>query len=144
MTASPPYATTPGRRKNMQAIRRADTKPEMAVRRLLHAAGKRYRVDYAPEPALRRRADIVFTRQRVAVFIDGCFWHGCPDHFRSPSANQDYWGPKLARNQERDIETTSRLEAAGWRVMRFWEHEQPGSVAERVILAMTPGKQSER
>lgn len=124
----------------MQAIRRTDTKPEMAVRRLLHAAGKRYRVDYAPEPALRRRADIVFTRQRIAVFIDGCFWHGCPEHFRSPSANQDYWTPKLARNRERDVDTTARLESGGWTVMRFWEHEDAAWIAQQLIDATKPGR----
>lgn len=122
----------------MQAIRRTDTKPEIAVRKLLHAAGKRYRVDYAPEPSLRRRADIVFTRQRVAVFIDGCFWHGCPEHFRQPSANPDYWGPKLTQNRERDIDTTTRLLAAGWTVMRFWEHEGAASIARQVIDAVAP------
>lgn len=112
---------------------RRDTKPEVEVRRLLHAAGLRYRVDF---PALasdrRRRADIVFTSRRIAVFIDGCFWHGCPQHFVAPKANSDYWGPKIARNRERDIDTTERLEADGWLVLRFWEHEAPSDVAARI------------
>src|SRR4051812_33022660 len=101
----------------MQGNRSRDTKPELAVRRLIHAAGLRYQVDVRPEPNLPRRADIVFTKQRIAVFIDGCYWHGCEHHMRVPSkANADYWSKKLARNAERDTETTERLEQAGWRV----------------------------
>ncbi|WP_425842697.1 very short patch repair endonuclease [Agrococcus sp. TSP3-2-1] len=114
----------------MRGNTRRDTAPEIAVRRLLHAAGLRYRVDF---PALssdrRRRADIVFTRRRVVVFIDGCFWHGCPEHFIAPKANAAYWGPKIARNIARDVDTNERLEAEGWRVLRFWEHEDPKAVA---------------
>jgi len=109
-----------------------DTKPELAVRRLLHAHGFRYRVNFRPSREIRRTADIVFTRRRVAVFIDGCFWHGCPLHGTSPTANADYWGPKLARNVERDLETTALLTAAGWTVLRFWEHENPADVAALV------------
>jgi DNA mismatch endonuclease (patch repair protein) len=122
----------------MQANRRRDTLPELAVRRLLHADGLRYRVDFAPFDR-RRRADIVFTRKRVAVFIDGCFWHGCPVHSAQPKANTDYWGPKLDRNVERDRETTASLEARGWTVLRFWEHDPPDRVAaaiEAVIRAI--------
>ncbi|WP_415296883.1 hypothetical protein [Cellulosimicrobium sp. SJTW-1] len=86
----------------MQAIRRRDTKPELAVRRVLHARGLRYRVDFAPLPGLRRRADIVFTRARVAVFIDGCFWHGCPEHGQQAfKRNIDYWPSKIAGNVAR-------------------------------------------
>ena len=116
----------------MQAIRRRDTKPEIAVRRLLHAAGLRYRIDYAPLSP-RRRADIVFTRKRVAVFIDGCFWHGCPQHFQPPRANTAYWGPKISRNRERDRETADALRDAGWRVLRYWEHETPEAIAGDVM-----------
>jgi len=116
----------------MLGNRARDTKPELAVRRLLHAHGYRYRVNFRPSAGLRRTADIVFTRRRIAVFIDGCFWHGCPLHGTSPRANAAYWGPKLARNMERDLETTAVLEAQGWLVLRFWEHEPPASVAAAV------------
>lgn len=132
-----PWASSPAARKAMQGNRSRDTKPELAVRRLIHAAGLRYRVHARPEPALPRRADIVFTKQRIAVFIDGCYWHGCAQHARVPSqANTDYWQRKLARNIERDIETTSRLQCAGWRVLRFWEHEPPHDVAEAIVRAV--------
>ena len=114
-----------------------DTKPELAVRRLLHADGFRYRVNFRLDPSLRRTADIVFTRCRVAVFIDGCFWHGCPLHGTSPKANSGYWGPKLARNVERDLETTAFLTASGWTVLRFWEHENPADVAALVERTLT-------
>lgn len=135
------WVSTDAARSVMRANVRRDTRPELAVRRLLHAAGLRYRVDV---PLLasdrRRRADIVFTRRRVAIFIDGCFWHGCPAHFVAPRSNADYWGPKIARNRERDFETTARLEAEGWLVLRFWEHEAPQSVAVEIIAAV--GKRS--
>lgn len=119
----------------MQRNRGRDTSPELAVRRLLHAAGLRYRVDFAPLGG-RRRADIVFTRKRIAVFIDGCFWHGCPIHATRPKANADYWGQKLDRNIERDLETTASLQSAGWTVLRFWEHEAPTDVAETISKAV--------
>lgn len=133
MTADSSWASSPERRRNMQANRRRDTAPELAVRRLLHAHGRRYRVDLPPEPELRRRADIVFTRQRIAVFIDGCFWHGCPEHGRRTfGTNADYWPGKIAGNIARDSDTNARLADAGWRVMRFWEHEPP----EAIVLAI--------
>lgn len=105
------------------------------MRRLLHAAGLRYRVDFAPLGG-RRRADIVFTRRRIAVFIDGCYWHGCPKHATLPKRNADYWLPKLERNIERDRETDAILQAAGWRVLRHWEHEDPAIVADAISRAV--------
>lgn len=116
----------------MRANRRRDTKPELAIRRILHAQGFRYRVDYPAGSDKRRRADIVFTRQKVAVFIDGCFWHGCPEHATIPKVHSDYWIPKLMRNRERDVETSLELESEGWTVLRFWEHDDPVSVAAAV------------
>lgn len=116
----------------MVANRGRDTAPELAVRRLLHAAGLRYRVDYAPLGG-RRGADIVFTRRRVAVFIDGCFWHGCPEHATAPKTNAGYWGPKLERNIVRDRETDASLLDAGWRVLRFWGHEPATAVADKIL-----------
>jgi DNA mismatch endonuclease (patch repair protein) len=116
----------------MRSNRRRDTVPEIAVRARLHASGLRYRVDFSPA-GNRRRADIVFTRQRLAVFIDGCFWHGCPTHATTPATNVDYWIPKLRRNWERDRETDADLRAAGWTVARFWEHEDPDIIAAHII-----------
>lgn len=130
------WATSEGTRKSMLANTRRDTTTELAVRRLLHARGLRYRVDHAPVPGLRRRADIVFTRARLAIFIDGCFWHGCPLHATSPQRNSDYWGPKLAANIARDADTNIQLEAAGWTVLRFWEHESPLDVVSAVASAL--------
>ena len=127
----------------MLANRRRDTSIELAVRRLLHAAGARYRVDFAPDPtSRRRRADIVFTRAKVAVFMDGCFWHGCPEHFVPPRSNTEYWGPKIARNMERDRETTERLEALRWTVMRFWEHEDPLEGAGTILEVLHRSRSS--
>lgn len=116
----------------MQGNRGRDTKAELAVRRLVHARGMRYRVNVRPERDLRRTADLLFTRARVAVFIDGCYWHGCPEHFSMPATNLDYWESKIGRNRHRDVETTALLEERGWTVLRFWEHEAPTSVAERI------------
>lgn len=111
---------------------RRDTEPELLLRRELHRLGLRYRVDH-PLPGLpRRRADVLFTRARVAVFVDGCFWHGCPDHKTSPANNAAWWTTKLARNVERDRETDAHLIALGWRVLRVWEHEDMGRAAMRI------------
>ncbi|SRX92149.1 DNA G:T-mismatch repair endonuclease [Microbacterium testaceum StLB037] [Mycobacterium shimoidei] len=121
----------------MQGNRSRDTAPELAVRRLVHGMGLRYRVNTRPLPTLRRTADLVFTRRRVAVFVDGCFWHGCPDHHRQPSANAGYWTAKVARNRARDIATDETLAAAGWTVLRFWAHQSPADVAEAIRKAVT-------
>lgn len=140
MEASDSWATSRGVRASMQANRRKDTGPELAIRRRLHAAGLRYRVDFAPlADDQRHRADIVFTRRRIAVFIDGCFWHGCPTHYVAPRANSEYWSAKVARNTERDAETNARLAAAGWVVLRFWEHEPAADVAAAVIGVVSAG-----
>lgn len=127
------WASSEGTRRSMRANRGRDTKPELAVRRIVHAAGLRYRVNMRPEPSFRRTADIVFTRARVATFIDGCFWHGCPEHYQRPASNIEYWDGKRARNHERDEETTARLQSAGWVVLRFWEHEAPSDIAAKII-----------
>jgi DNA mismatch endonuclease (patch repair protein) len=121
----------------MQAIRSVDTKPELAVRRVLHSRGLRYRVGVRPEEALPRRADIVFTKQRIAIFIDGCFWHGCPLHGRTSFRhNTAYWPEKIRTNRARDKHTTASLEASGWLVLRFWEHEDPAVVADVIEAAV--------
>lgn len=118
--------------RRMSTLKRTDNEAELAVRRVLYAAGCRYRVQY-PVPGLPRRTiDIAFTRAKVAVFIDGCFWHGCPEHGTAPRANSDWWGVKLAANRGRDLDTTARLTDQGWRVLRVWEHEPPVETLERV------------
>lgn len=133
MSAAESWASSPGRRRNMRAIRSRDSQAELAVRRLLHARGLRYRVDVAPLVGLRRRADILFTRQRIAVFIDGCFWHGCPVHGRKTfQHNSHYWPEKIATNIARDLDTNARLIAVGWQVLRFWEHRPAGEVAQEI------------
>lgn len=112
-----------------------DTGQEIAVRKLLHAAGLRYRV-HVPVPGMPRRTiDVVFGRAKIAVFMDGCFWHGCPTHATRPKSNAAWWGTKLDKNIARDRETTDHLRAAGWTVLRFWEHEDPRDIAEAVIRA---------
>lgn len=121
----------------MRRQRRVGTAPELDLRRELHDRGLRYRVDLAVLPDLRRRrADIVFTRARIVVFVDGCFWHGCPDHGTLPASNRDWWRAKLRRNVERDRETDQRLTAAGWVVLRFWEHEDVVGAADAVEAAV--------
>jgi len=115
----------------MLANRRRDTLPEMRVRRILHARGLRFLVDKSPLGG-RNRADIVFTRRRIVVFIDGCFWHSCPLHGVTPRTNASYWEPKLRRNAERDAEVNRALADAGWTVLRFWEHDDPDHVADMI------------
>jgi DNA mismatch endonuclease, patch repair protein len=116
----------------MQLQRTRDTAPELALRQALHALGLRYRVDRAPIPGSLRRADIVFTRQRVAVYVDGCFWHGCPEHGTRSKSNTAWWEEKVARVRARDSDTDRALAQAGWLVLRVWEHEEPRVVAGRV------------
>ena len=124
--------TTPATRKAMQGNRSRDTKPELVLRSILHRRGLRYRVSARPIPGVRRTADLVFPRVKVAVFVDGCFWHGCPTHYRQPGSNVDYWVAKVDRNVCRDQEVDSILRDAGWTVVRVWEHDDPISVADRV------------
>lgn len=120
----------------MQNTRRRDTPAELALRRELHRRGFRYRVDFRPVQELRRRADIVFQHEKVAVFCDGCYWHGCPQHGTWPKANGAWWRDKIAANQQRDIDTNSSLESKGWLVIRVWEHEQASDAADRVVTSI--------
>lgn len=122
----------------MRAIRRRDTEVERAIRSELHSRGYRFRVDH-PVPVEGRspRPDVVFTRRRLAVFVDGCFWHGCPEHGRKPKRNAHYWAPKIERNIERDREQELRLRDAGWDVIRIWAHEDPRHAADRVERALS-------
>lgn len=139
MTARP-LPDSAATRVRMSAQRRRDTAPELALRRELHRRGRRYRVDRAPLPGMRRRADLVFPRARVAVFVDGCFWHRCPRHATSPKNNAAWWATKLDGNVARDRDTDDRLAAAGWTVVRIWEHEDPVTAADAVEAALHPAR----
>lgn len=131
-----PAPSSPSVTDRMSRQARKDTAPELAVRKLLHRSGPRYRVNL-PVPGMPRRTmDIGFPGPKVAVFMDGCFWHGCPEHATQPKANAQWWRAKLDRNMERDEETTRHLEAQGWTVLRFWEHETAADVAAAVIAAV--------
>jgi DNA mismatch endonuclease, patch repair protein len=122
----------------MQGNRKRDTRPELALRAALHARGLRFRKDFplAIRGARPTRVDIAFTRARVAVFVDGCFWHGCPQHGLTPKANAHYWAPKLERNRMRDSQVTAALEADGWMVLRIWEHVRLAEAVERVMATV--------
>ena len=113
----------------MQGNRRRDTQPELAVRSRVHRLGLRYRVDRRPIREVSRSADLVFPSEHLAVFIDGCFWHGCEKHFVMPSTNVGYWSEKIGGNRTRDIETDRLLADHGWRSLRYWEHEDASDVA---------------
>lgn len=115
---------------------RRDTKPEIELRRLLHARGLRFRVDRPVLSNRRRRADIVFGPARVVVFVDGCFWHGCPDHATWPTNNAEFWMEKIEANRARDRDTNSQLREAGWHVERVWEHEVLEEAANRIDAAV--------
>jgi len=130
------WATSIATRKSMQGNRNRDTSPEIAVRSLVHRAGLRYRVAARPLPGLRRTADLVFRPTKVSVFIDGCYWHMCPEHGHYPASNASYWTPKLQGNVRRDRETDEQLGEAGWLVMRFWEHQPSDAIADAVIAAV--------
>lgn len=132
MTTLRPRPSSPDVRRRMQAVRRRDTAAEIAIRRELHARGLRFRIDQSVLPSRRRRVDLVFRTARVVVFVDGCFWHSCPKHATRPKANRDWWRTKLAENHRRDRQTDRELVAAGWRVIRIWEHERPAAAANRI------------
>ncbi|MFC9894449.1 very short patch repair endonuclease [Nocardia sp. NPDC127579] len=118
-----PAPLNDGRSRNMRANRRSDTKPEIALRHALHRLGFRYRKDFRLDlGSVKVRPDIVFTARKVAVFVDGCFWHVCPQHGRQPTTNEWYWAPKLRRTIDRDRAADTALTAAGWQVVRLWEH----------------------
>ena len=128
----------------MQANRRRDTAPERRLRSILHAHGLRFRVDLPIAAGGSRpvRPDVVFTRARVAVFMDGCYWHGCPKHHQPSKSNVSYWRAKIALNRERDRRNDRLLVGAGWIVLRFWEHDDPAEAAEIVTAAIDKRRQS--
>ncbi|MFC4869685.1 very short patch repair endonuclease [Streptomonospora arabica] len=130
--SSESWASSDGVRASMRSNKGRDTKPEVALRRAVHAMGLRYRVSARPLPNTRRTADMVFTRAKVAVFLDGCFWHGCPEHHTVAATNAGFWAEKVRRTRDRDEETDRLLSEAGWVPVRVWEHEDPREAAERV------------
>jgi DNA mismatch endonuclease, patch repair protein len=126
------WAASAAVRRVMRGNKSRDTEPEIAVRRAVHAMGLRYRVVARPLVGVRRTADLVFRRVKVAIFVDGCFWHGCPAHHAPPKTNAGYWAMKIEGNRVRDRHTTAMLTAAGWTVLRFWSHEEPLTVATQI------------
>jgi DNA mismatch endonuclease, patch repair protein len=118
--------------RRMQAAKPRDTAPEKALRTVLHKKGLRFRLQVKPIETLNRTVDVVFPSVKVAVFVDGCFWHGCPIHGTQPKANAQFWQAKIQRNRERDVDTSLQLKKAGWRVVRIWEHDNPESAAQRI------------
>lgn len=120
----------------MLGNRSRDTEPELALRRRLHALGMRFYVDRRPIPSLRRTADVLFPVTQVAVFVDGCYWHGCVMHCHLPTTNADYWRTKIYRTKVRDASTTATLEAAGWIVVRVWEHDDSDEAAKAVAAVV--------
>lgn len=127
-----PKASSEAALQRMKSVRQRDTTPEVAVRRALFRRGLRFRVHIRPLPAVPRRADIVFPKEKVAVFVDGCFWHGCPIHGTSAKANAEFWRKKLESNRTRDLATDERLRGEGWLPVRIWEHEDSEEAAARV------------
>jgi DNA mismatch endonuclease (patch repair protein) len=113
-----------------------DTPIELAFRRILHSRGLRFRVHQRPLADVSRTADIVFGPARVAVYVDGCFWHGCPDHYIEPRSNSEYWLPKIEGNRRRDADTDARLADAGWVSFRVWEHEDLDDAADRLLTVL--------
>lgn len=119
-------------RDRMRATLRQDTPAELALRSALHRRGLRFRVQRVIAGLPRVRPDIVFVSARLVVFVDGCFWHRCPDHGTDPKANAEWWRAKLDRNAERDRQVAQQLEDLGWQVIRVWAHENPPEAADRV------------
>ncbi|MEV4134052.1 very short patch repair endonuclease [Dactylosporangium sp. NPDC049742] len=131
------WASSIGVRKSMQANTGRDTKPELALRRAVHALGLRYYVNRRPIKAVRRTADLLFPKLKLAVFLDGCFWHGCPEHHTVAKTNAPFWAEKVATNRRRDADTNERLATQGWTVIRIWEHEPIGEAAARIAETVT-------
>ncbi|WP_285789591.1 very short patch repair endonuclease [Micromonospora sp. NBRC 101691] len=137
----PPTPPPSSASRAMKSNRSSDTKPELALRRELFRRGLRYRVGYRISlPGRAVRPDVVFTRRRVAIFVDGCFWHGCPLHCRMPSDPSGYWHQKIDRNRNRDLEVDGALRTAGWTVFRVWEHEAVEQAAEAIHAALTQSR----
>lgn len=139
-----PGASSPELSIRMSGAARRDTAPELALRRELHARGLRYRVTYRVPGLNRRTIDIAFTRLRLAVFVDGCFWHGCPEHGRTPTQNVSWWTQKLAANRDRDRDTDRHLGTVSWTALRIWEHCVAWSAADQVQAVLKELERKQR
>jgi len=135
-----PAPSSEGVRNRMQRQARQDTRPELQLRRLLHAHGFRYRVGLRVPDIPRRTIDIAFTSVKVAVFVDGCFWHGCPEHGSHRGANAQAWNDKILKNRERDALTTNHLTQLGWTVIRVWEHDDTAAAVDRIEQSVRRSK----
>ena len=131
--------SSPEASARLARVRQKDTAAELRLRRTLHARGLRYRLHIPLLEKPRRVADIVFRRRKLAIFVDGCFWHGCPEHGTSSKSNADFWRDKIETNKRRDLDTNRRLTEAGWRVLRVWEHEEAEEAADRIMKALEFG-----
>lgn len=138
MTRIPPSSADASRR--MARVRQKDTDAEIALRRELFRRGLRYRVDYVVLAKPRRVADIAFPRLKIAVFVDGCFWHGCPIHASWPKRNAELWKQKIEENRARDADTNERLREAGWTVLRVWRHEEAAEAATTIAREVAAAK----
>ncbi|MGH9076153.1 MAG: very short patch repair endonuclease [Acidimicrobiales bacterium] len=132
------WASTPAVRKTMQGNRSSDTVPEVRIRSALHRSGLRFFKHRRPTDGVSCRVDILFPSARLAVFVDGCFWHGCPEHGTRPRVHSEWWLAKLERNRVRDERNNSELHLAGWRVVRIWEHEPVAEAVHRVQSGLEP------
>ncbi|MCK9608841.1 MAG: very short patch repair endonuclease [Methylomonas sp.] len=122
-------ASSPEASRRMTKVRQTGTKAEMALRRELHRLGLRYRVNFQVLKKPRRIADVAFTKLKIAVYVDGCFWHGCPEHASWPKSYSEFWQQKIEANRARDVDTDAKLKEIGWTVIRIWEHERPEMAA---------------
>jgi len=129
--------SSPEASRRMAKIRQKGTDAEVALRRQLYRIGLRYRIDYEVLKKPRRVADIAFPGRKIAIFVDGCFWHGCPEHASWPKRNAEFWRQKIETNQLRDTDTNERLRSLGWTVLRFWSHESPTDAAAVVANMVT-------
>lgn len=138
------WASSDRARNVMRGNRSRDTRPELAVRSAVHRLGLRFRVSAQPVKHVRRSADLVFASARVAVFVDGCFWHGCPEHYVPSMSNQQYWANKISKNRARDADTDRRLVEDGWLPVRVWAHEDPQCVAEKIAQIVRQRSNAQR
>ena len=132
--------SSPETSRRMAKVRQQGTDAEIALRSELYRRGLRYRVGYEVLKKPRRVADVAFPGLKIAVFVDGCFWHGCPEHATWPKRNAEFWRQKIKTNRLRDADTNSRLQKIGWTVLRFWEHESPIEASDRVAKAVAMAK----
>lgn len=128
-----PHPPSIGASSRMSKVRQTGTEAELALRRELYKSGLRYRINFCVMKKPRRVADIAFPRLKIAVFVDGCFWHGCPEHATWPKSNAEFWRSKIEANRLRDADTNERLGSIGWTVLRFWEHESASSAAKIIV-----------